>query len=67
MIYELHFKQEFSTRFVEATQIFFEECFSMGTIDSVLIDLGWKKGKDQWNPPVIVAQDMQTIRVPSAA
>jgi len=53
-------------RFVEAVQIFFEECFSMGTLDSVLIDLGWKKGKSQWNPPVVVAQDMQMVKVPCA-
>ena len=40
-------------RFVEGVQIFLEECFSMGTLDGVLLDLGWKKEKHQWNPPIV--------------
>ncbi len=51
-------------RFAEIVQIFLEECFSMGTLDKVLADLGWKKEKSQWNPPVVVAQDTYMVNVP---
>jgi len=59
-------------RFGEIVQIFFEECLSMGTLDSVLTDLGWEKSKDKngkkgsgsWNPPVVVGQDVQKVSVP---
>lgn len=51
-------------RFNEIVQIFFEECFSMGTLDQVLSDLGWKKKNSEWNPPTVVAQDTQIVNVP---
>ncbi len=59
--------EEAKKRFREAVQIFFEECFNMGTLDSVLGDLGWEKGKSGWNPPVIVGQDIQSVSLPMAA
>lgn len=54
-------------RFNEIVQIFFEECFSMGTLNDVLADLGWKKGNSQWSPPTVVAQDTQKVNVPLSA
>ncbi len=54
-------------RFGEAVQIFFEECFATGTLDSVLGDLGWEKNKGNWNPPVVVGQDIQSVSLPMAA
>ena len=30
-------------RFMEAAELFFEECHKMGTLNEVLHDLGWKK------------------------
>ena len=54
-------------RFAEIVQIFLDECFSMGTLDKVLTDLGWKKEKSQWNPPVVVAQDTHMVNVPCVA
>ena len=54
-------------RFSEIVQIFFEECFSMGTLDTVLSDLGWKKENSEWNPPTVVAQDTQIFNVPIPA
>lgn len=50
-------------RFSEAVQIFFEECLNMGTLESVLSDLGWNKQNSQWNPPMVVAQDTQMFNL----
>jgi len=44
-------------RFVEATEIFFEELLEKGTLNEVLLELGWEKVKKQWVPPVIVAHE----------
>ena len=54
-------------RFGEVVQIFFEECFSMGTLENVLLDLGWKKENSEWNPPTVVAQDTQIFNIPIPA
>ncbi len=54
-------------RFSEIVEIFFEECLSMGTLDTVLSDLGWNKQNSEWNPPTVVAQDMQMFSVPIPA
>jgi hypothetical protein len=54
-------------RFAEAVQIFIEECHSMGTLDSVLQNLGWQKSKTSWKPPVIVGQDSIVFKLPAFA
>ncbi len=59
--------EQVKTRFSEIVQIFFEECLSMGTLEDVLLELGWKKGNDKWNPPIVVAQDTQMFNVPIPA
>jgi len=51
-------------RFAEAAEIFIEECHSMGTLESVLEDLGWKKSKSSWNPPVVVSQSSIPFNLP---
>ena len=55
------------SRFAEAAQLFFEECFKTGTLSEVLTDLGWSSIKGRLTPPVVVAQDYQKIVVPLAA
>lgn len=50
-------------RFAEAVEIFFEELIANDTLDVALADLGWKKEKKEWVPPVVVANDVQTITV----
>ena len=52
-------------RFVEAAQLFFEETAEAGTLEQALQELGWKKGKSNWNPPVIISQETQTVMVPA--
>ena len=54
-------------RFAEAAEIFIEECHKMGTLGSVLEDLGWKKSKNSWKPPVVVAQDSIPFTLPAFA
>lgn len=54
-------------RFVEAVGIFFEECRRMGTMESVLLELGWTKTKNNLQPPVVVAQESRPFSVPLAA
>lgn len=54
-------------RFSEIVGIFFEECLIMGTLESVLSDLGWNKQNSEWNPPTVVAQDTQMFNVPIPA
>jgi hypothetical protein len=54
-------------RFAEAVEIFIEECYSMGTLESVLEDLGWKKSKTTWKPPVVVGQGSIPFKLPAFA
>ena len=53
-------------RFVEAAKIFFEEIIKKGTIEEVLGELGWEKHNKQWQPPVVVSQETESIRIPVA-
>lgn len=57
-------EREARKRFVEAAQLFFEETTEAGTLEKALGELGWKKAKTRWNPPVIVSQEAQTFTVP---
>jgi len=38
----------------------------MGTLEDVLLDLGWKKHNEDFIPPVIVSQGMESVKVPFA-
>jgi len=49
------------SRFTEAVKIFFDEIANMGTLDQVLSDLGWKKVKSNWRPPVVVSNYVQPM------
>ena len=46
-------------RFEEVIQIFFEEMVKAGTVDKVLSDLGWRKVRKQWQPPVLISQETE--------
>jgi hypothetical protein len=54
-------------RFQEAVGILILECRKMGTLDTVLEELGWKKSKNTWNPPVVIAQDSIPFKLPAFA
>jgi predicted RNase H-like HicB family nuclease len=54
---------EAQRRFEEIVNIFFEELIKKGTLEDVLRDLGWRRFQAKWNPPVVVSQDLQTVRI----
>ena len=49
--------------FTKAVHGFFEEVVSMGTVDEVLKDLGWKIVRNQWIAPSFVGQKDEKISV----
>ncbi len=54
-------------RFAEAAKLFFQEILKMGTLDEVLLNLGWEKvskPKRGWQPPVIVSQGKIPVKIP---
>jgi len=57
--------KETKKRFEAIVNIFFEELIKKGTLDDVLIDLGWKRSQSRWSPPLVVSQESQLIRVPA--
>ena len=54
-------------RFSEVVEIFFEELLEKGTLEEVLSELGWRKVKREWVPPTLVAQEVESFRVPLQA
>ena len=52
-------------RFSEIVNIFFEELIKKGTLEDVLQDLGWRRVRRKWSPPVVVSQESQTVQVPA--
>ena len=56
--------EEVKKRFNEIVNIFFEELIKKGTLENVLRDLGWKRFQAKWNPPVVISQESQSVKVP---
>ena len=56
--------EEVKARFYEAVGIFFQEILRKGTFEEVLQNLGWEKIRARWIPPVVIAHESQSIRVP---
>ncbi len=54
---------EAKKRFLEIVNIFFEELIDSNNLDEVLTNLGWNKIKSKWNPPIVVSQDIENIKV----
>ena len=52
--------------FAEAVELFFDEIIAMGTLEEVLLDLGWKKHEENFLPPIVISQGMESVRVPFA-
>ena len=44
-------------RFGEAIQLFFEELIKEGTLEEVLLELGWQRVDEEWKPPEVISQD----------
>lgn len=60
-------EEEAKRMFSEAVEIFFEELIDMGTLESVLKDLGWTKLNGKFQPPEVVRQSVMNVMVPLAA
>ena len=50
-------------RFAEVVQVFMEELASKGTTDEVLSGLGWQKIRKDWQPPVLISQASEEIKI----
>jgi predicted Zn-dependent protease len=59
-----NYKQALS-RFNEAVEIFFEEALKRRTLKEVLEELGWRRVRTKWQPPLVISQDIQRIRIAS--
>lgn len=55
---------EVQKRFEELVAVFFEEIVNKGTVDEVLAELGWQKVKREWQPPVVISQQSESLSVP---
>ena len=60
-------EEEARRMFVEAVGTLFEELVDMGTIESVLKDLGWTKAQGSFHPPTVVEHSFMSVQLPSAA
>ena len=58
---------EAKKRFSEIAALFFEEIAETGNAKQILESLGWVKQKKNWEPPVVISQNIQTISVPAVA
>ena len=58
--------KDVKVKFEELAMIFIEEIVEAGTINEVLSELGWTKGR-QWTPPKVVSSQSIGVRVPAFA
>ncbi|HEY4524579.1 MAG TPA: hypothetical protein VJL36_02365 [Candidatus Paceibacterota bacterium] len=56
--------EQVQKRFAAIVQIFLEECHKLGTLNEVLLGLGWTKKDKHLIPPVVVAQDFRMFEIP---
>lgn len=55
--------------FLEALDIFFEECLKHGTLEQALQSYGWKKSETRpsyWEPPILVGEETLSVSLPAA-
>lgn len=57
--------KEAKKRFEEIVEIFLDELVEKGTLNEVLENLGWQKTHKQWNPPKIVSNSSELIKIPA--
>jgi predicted RNase H-like HicB family nuclease len=56
-------EDESKKMFGEAVDIFFEELTESGTLEEVLLDLGWTKVDNRFEPPELIDQSVMTVSV----
>ncbi len=50
-------------RFDEIVHIFFEEIVKENTTEQVLTELGWQKVNAKWNPPIVISNESQMVKL----
>ena len=50
-------------RFDEIVHIFFEEIMKENTTKEVLTELGWQKVNAKWNPPIVISNESQMVKL----
>ena len=50
--------------FDEVVRIFFDELIRKGTLEEVLLDLGWQKKNHQFLPPLELLHTMTSVNIP---
>lgn len=58
--------EEAKKRFEEVVNVFFEELLEKGTLDNVLMGLGWNKVQKNWTPPVLIANELKKFNLPAS-
>ncbi|MBI5415146.1 hypothetical protein HZA38_06580 [Candidatus Peregrinibacteria bacterium] len=54
--------EQAKARFFEAVTLLFEELVKKGTLERVLLELGWeKKNNKNWFPPVQISNEIETL------
>lgn len=59
--------EDVKKRFSESVEIFFEELIEKGTLNEVLQELGWQKIKQQWQPPIMIGHESESVTLPMPA
>lgn len=59
--------KETKKRFKEVVDIFLEETLRQGTLEKALLELGWRKIKKKWIPPMMVAHETEKVKFPALA
>ena len=50
-------------RFDEIVHLFFEEIMKENTTEEVLTELGWQKVNAKWNPPIVISNESQMVKL----
>jgi predicted RNase H-like HicB family nuclease len=55
--------EEVKLRFLELTEIFFEEIIEAGTVEDVLTSLGWQEVRHNFVPPTVVEHNVEPVNI----
>jgi len=50
-------------RFDEIVHLFFEEIVKKNTVEEVLTELGWQRINTKWNPPIVISNELQMVKL----
>lgn len=60
-------EKEVKKRFVGLVNVFIEEIITAGTVNDVLVELGWNKVQKKWTPPKVISSQSIDLRVSALA